>query len=359
MYKRIVWSAIAVFAGAIGFSNLVADDLLKAGFVYGGMVRDHGWTFQHDQGRLVVEEKFAGRVETKFVAVETESGDDPEPVLRQLAAQGYDPIFVTSFGFSDAVLRVAEEFPDVHFEIAAGDQRAANVGTYSARFYEGRYVIGRIAGAVTRTNIIGYIASFPVPEVVRGINSFTLGLKSINPDATVKLVWIDDWFDFTKEGDAANLLADLGADVLVQHTNSHAPLVVAEARGLAAFGQASDLREFAPNAHLTAIVNNWGAYYAARIDDVMEGSWVSQDSWDGLAGGTVKLSEFNVHSLSPDVISDAEATLQGIRSGAIHPFTGPIMDRAGNTVIGAGEVLSDEALRSMQFFVEGVETLAQ
>lgn len=355
--QRFILSSIAalIFAGSATVVN--ADDPLAVGFIFGGMIRQHGWTFQHNEGRLNVEAILGDQVRTEYLEVQPDMGDDVEGSIRQLAAEGYNPIFISSFGFTDETLKVAKDYPDTYFEIATGNRRAENVGTFSARFYEGRYVIGRIAGGVTKTNIIGYIASKPIPEVNRGINAFTLGLQSVNPDAKVKVVWTDDWFDEDKESLAANTLIAAGADVLVQHTNSRMPLLIAEERGLSAFGQGSDLYEYAPNAHLTAIVNNWGPYYIERIRAVMENRWQSQDSWAGFAAGAVKIARLNSDSLSQGVIDDVYTTIEGIRSGAIHPFAGPIVDQAGNEVIGSGEVLSDSDLLSMKYYVKGVEEL--
>ena len=226
---------------------------LKVGFVYVGPVGDHGWTYQHDQGRQAVEAAFGDRVETTFVE-SVKEGPDAERVIRQLAASGHGLIFTTSFGFMDPTLKVAKAFPDVKFEHATGFKRADNVSTYSGRFYEGRHVIGLIAGKMTKTNKIGYIASFPIPEVVRGINAATLAAQSVNPDIEVQVVWVNTWYDPGKEADAAKALIDQGADILMQHTDSPAAIQIAEERGILAFGQASDMKAFGPNAQLTSII---------------------------------------------------------------------------------------------------------
>lgn len=352
--RRIALALAAALFGLTASSAVLSDEPLKVGFVYIGPVGDHGWTYQHNEGRLEVEEAFGDRVQTTYVEFVPE-GQDAERVIRQLAADGHNLIFTTSFGYMNPTNKVAKMFPDVHFEHATGYKRADNVATYSARFYEGRYVNGQIAGAMTKSNIIGYIASFPIPEVVRGINSFTLGLHSVNPDARVKVVWVSTWFDPGKEGDAAKALIDQGADVLTQHTDSPAPLQVAEERGILAFGQASDMHAFAPTAHLTAIINNWGPYYVQRTQDVLDGTWASQDVWSGIADGMVVMADFNAGSLPADVIAKAQETVEGIRSGQLHPFTGPIMDQAGNEVVAAGEVMSDGDLLGMNYYVMGVD----
>ncbi|MDE0308393.1 MAG: BMP family ABC transporter substrate-binding protein [Acidiferrobacterales bacterium] len=352
--KRITLALAAALFGLTASSIVLSDDPVKVGFVYIGPVGDHGWTYQHNEGRLAVEQAFGDKVQTTYVEFVPE-GQDSERVIRQLAADGHDLIFTTSFGYMNPTNKVAKNFPDVHFEHATGYKRGDNVATYSARFYEGRYVIGQIAGAMTKSNVIGYIASFPIPEVVRGINSFTLGLHSVNPDARVKVVWVSTWFDPGKEGDAAKALIDQGADVITQHTDSPAPLQVAEERGILAFGQASDMHAFAPKAHLTAIVNNWGPYYVQRTQDVMDGNWQSQDVWAGIADGMVVMADFNAESLPAEVIAKANETVEGIRNRTLHPFTGPIMDQAGNEVVAAGEVMSDGDLLGMNYYVMGVD----
>ena len=352
--RRILMTALTALICLVGPLGAMADDPLKVGFVYIGPVGDHGWTYQHNEGRLAIEAAYGDKVQTSFVEFVPE-GQDAERVIRQLAADGHDLIFTTSFGYMNPTIKVAKSFPNVAFEHCSGYKRSDNVATYLARFYEGRYVIGRIAGAATKSNTIGYIASFPIPEVVRGINAFTLGLRSVNPDAKVKVVWVSTWFDPGKEGDAAKALIDQGADVLVQHTDSPAPLQVAEERGAFAFGQASDMAAFGPTAHLSAVVNNWGPYYVSRVQAVMDGTWESQDVWGGISADMIRLAEFNPGSLSADVIADAQATVDGIRSGDIHPFAGPIMDQAGNEVVAAGSTLTDGDLLGMDYYVMGVD----
>lgn len=352
--KKFLIAAIAAFTYAIGSSLALADDPLKIGFVYIGPVGDHGWTYQHNDGRLAVEEAFGDKVQTSFVEFVPE-GQDAERVIRQLAADGNKLIFTTSFGYMNPTIKVAQSFPDTHFEHCSGYKRADNVATYLARFYEARYVNGRIAGQVTKTNTIGYIASFPIPEVVRGINAFALGLRSVNPDATIKVVWVSTWFDPGKEGDAAKALIDQGADIITQHTDSPAPLQVAEERGVWAIGQASDMSAFGPRAHLTSAINNWGPYYVERTRAVLEGTWESGDVWGGYAADMIKSSEFNAESMSAEVIADAEATVAAIRSGELHPFAGPIMDQSGNEIVGAGATLSDGDLLGMNYYVMGIE----
>ena len=352
--RRFLYTCIVALFGIFITASAVSAEPLKVGFVYVGPVGDHGWTYQHNVGRLAIEEELGDKVQTSYVESVSE-GQDAERVIRQLAADGHKLIFTTSFGYMNSTIKIAKMFPDVAFEHATGYKRSDNVSTYSARFYEGRYVIGRIAGAITKTNTIGYVASFPIPEVVRGINSFTLGLHSVNPDAKLKVIWVNTWFDPGKESDAAKALIDQGVDIITQHTDSPAPLQVAEERGIVGFGQASDMSPFAPNAQLTSIIDEWSPYYVARAKAVLDGTWKSEDTWDGIDEGMVVISEFNADVLPADVIADAEATIEAIRSGTLHPFAGPIMDQQGNEVVAAGEVMSDGELLTMDYYVMGVD----
>ncbi|MEM0942608.1 MAG: BMP family ABC transporter substrate-binding protein [Pseudomonadota bacterium] len=324
---------------------------LKVGFVYVGPVGDFGWTYQHDQGRLAVQEAYGDRVETTFVESVSE-GPDAERVIRQLAASGHGLIFTTSFGFMEPTLKVAEQFPDVKFEHATGFKRAPNVATYSGRFYEGRHVIGTIAGKMTKANKIGYIASFPIPEVVRGINAATLAARAVNPDVTTQVVWVNTWYDPGKEADAAKALIAQGADIIMQHTDSPAALQAAEAAGVMAFGQASNMEKFAPTAQLTAIEDNWAPYYVKRVGQVLDGTWESGDSWGGFDVDEVVMSPYK--NMPDEVAAAAKAAEMGVRAGEIHPFTGPILDRDGTERLAAGETADDGMLLGMDWFVEGV-----
>ncbi len=328
-------------------------DPLKAGFIYVGPIGDLGWTWTHDQGRLAVEAEFGDSVETSYVESVPE-GADAERVMSQMARSGVDIIFTTSFGYMDPTINVAADFPDVAFEHATGYKRAENVSTYSARFYEGRYVIGEIAGAMTETNKIGYIASFPIPEVVRGINSAYLAAKSVNPDVEFKVVWVYTWFDPGKEADAANALIEQGVDVIMQHTDSPAAMTIAEEKGVYAFGQASDMSAFGPNAQLTGIIDNWGPYYIERVKAVMDGTWESTDTWDGIAEGMVQFAPFS-DKLPADVVARAEATIAAIGSGEFSPFTGPINKQDGSVWLAEGEVADDGTLAGLNFYVEGID----
>ena len=333
------------------YSGAFAADL-KVGFVYVGPPGDFGWTYQHDQGRKAVERAFGDRVETTF-AENVPEGADAERVMTQMALSGHDMIFATSFGYMDPVINVAAKFPDVKFEHATGYRRAENVSTYSARFYEGRTVIGHIAGKMTKTNVVGYIASYPIPEVVRGINAAYLAAKAANPDVEFKIVWVFTWFDPAKEADAANALIDQGADVIMAHTDSPSPLTVAEER-VYAFGQASDMLQFGPNARLGSIIDDWDPYYIARVQAALDGTWESTDTWDGLAPGMAALGGFS-DKIPMSVRAEAMALAIGISGGRIHSFTGPINRQDGTPWLAAGEIADDGTLLGMNFYVEGIE----
>ena len=346
---------LAVMAGlalslAVGAAS--GADKLKVGFIYVGPIGDHGWTYQHDQGRLVVEEALGDQVETIYVENVAE-GPDAERAITRLARQGAGIIFTTSFGYMEPTIKVAKNFPDVKFEHGTGYKRADNVTTYSARFYEGRYVIGQIAARMSKSGVAGYIASFPIPEVVRGINSFMLGAQSINPDFKVKVVWVSTWFDPGKEADAAKVLIGQGADIITQHTDSTAPLQIAAEQGVVGFGQASDMIAFAPKSQLTAIIDDWAPYYVRRVQAVLDGTWKSEDTWDGMGPGMVAMAPYT--NLPDDVVAMAKETQAKITSGEFHPFSGPIHKQDGSMAIGEGEHLDDGTLLGMNWYVKGVD----
>ena len=325
----------------------------KVGFIYVGPTGDFGWTYEHDQGRIAVEEAFGDDVETSFVENVPE-GADAERVLTQMALSGHDLIFTTSFGYMDPTINVAAKFPDVKFEHATGYKRADNVSIYSARFYEGRAVIGHISGKMTKTNVIGYIASFPIPEVIRGINAAYIHAKKVNPDVEFKIVWVFTWFDPAKEADAAQTLIEQGADIIMQHTDSPAAMTIAEEKGIYAFGQASDMKQFGPNARLSSIIDNWAPYYVARTKAVMDGTWESTDTWHGINEGMVEIGEFS-DNIPADVQAEAQAIADAISAGEYHPFTGPLNKQDGSAWLADGETADDPVLLGMNFYVEGVE----
>ncbi len=349
--KRMIGAVLAI-AMTVAAGGAIAADKLKVGFIYVGPIGDHGWTYQHHQGLLAVEEAYGDKVETVYVEKVAE-GPDAERAITRLARQGAGMIFTTSFGFMEQTLKVAEKFPDVKFEHATGYKRADNVSTYSGRFYEGRYVIGQIAAKMSKSGVAGYIASFPIPEVVRGINSFMLGAQSINPDFKVKVVWVNSWFDPGKEADAAKVLIGQGADIMTQHTDSTAPLQIAAEQGIMGFGQASDMLKFAPKNQMTSIVDDWAPYYVRRVGEVLDGSWKSEDTWGGMDVGMVNMSAYT--NLPDDVVAMAKKTQASITDGSFHPFTGPIFKQDGSQAAGAGEVLDEGTLLGMNWYVKGID----
>ncbi len=348
-FTSLLASAAMVLGLATG---AVAQDKTKVGFVYVGPVGDGGWTYEHDKGRLAVEKEFGDKVETVFVESVPE-GPDAERVMTQMALEGADLIFTTSFGYMDPTINVAKKFPDVKFEHATGYKQADNVATYNAKFYEGRYVQGVIAGKMSKTNTVGYIASFPIPEVIMGINAFLLGAHSVNPDIKLKIVWAYTWFDPPKEADAAKVLMDQGADIITQHTDSTAALQAAAERNVLAFGQASDMIQFAPDTQLTSIIDEWGPYYVERTQAVLDGTWTSGDTWHGMSDGLVVMAPYT--NMPDDVATLAAETAESIRTGAFHPFTGPIYNQAGELVVPEGEVADDGMLAGMMFYVKGID----
>ena len=352
LFKSLTTAAAAL---ALSASTVLAagHEPTKVGFIYVGPVGDYGWSYQHDQGRLAVEEHFGDAVETTFI--ESVPEGDAERAIRQLAQSGHDLIFTTSFGYMTPTNRVAAQFPDVKFEHATGYQRnVPNVSTYSGRFYEGRVVQGTIAGRVTESNIVGYIASFPIPEVIRGINASYLAAKAVNPDIEFKVVWVYTWFDPAREADATNALIEQGADVIFQHTDSTAPLTIAEEKGVFGFGQASDMLEFGPTARLSSIIDDWAPYYIARTQAVMDGAWESQDTWHGIDEGMTSIGSFNP-ALSAEIRKEALDVTIAVATGKRHAFTGPINRQDGTAWLAEGETADDGTLLGMNFYVEGIE----
>jgi simple sugar transport system substrate-binding protein len=345
--------AAASAALLVGFAASGAEAAkLKACFVYVGSHNDGGYSEGHDKGRLYLQDKLGDKVETSYVENVPE-GPDAERALERLARSGCAIVFATSFGFMDPTIKVAAKFPKVKFEHATGFKTADNVTTYNARFYEGRYIIGQIAAKMSKAGVAGYIVSFPIPEVVMGINSFMLGAQSVNPDFKLKIVWVNSWFDPGKEADAAKALFDQGADIVTQHTDSPAPLQIAQERGLHGFGQASDMISFAPKAQYTAIVDNWGPYYVERVQAVLDGTWKSQGSWEGLKQGMLIMAPYT--NLPDDVVAMAKDTQAKITSGELHPFKGPITKQDGSEAIGAGKNLDDGTLLGMNWYVKGID----
>lgn len=348
---------LATLAGACALTLAAGGasaqgEKLKVGFIYVGPVGDYGYSFQHDQGRKALEAALGDKIETTYV--ESVSEADAERPIEQLARTGHKLIYTTSFGFMEATLKVAKKYPNVKFEHATGFKRAPNVSTYAARFYEGRYIQGQIAAKMSKTGIIGYLAAFPIPECVSGINSYMLGAQSVRPDIKLKVVWANTWYDPAKEADAAKALFDQNVDVLAQHTDSPAPLQTAEARGKFGFGQASDMARFAPKAQLTALIDDWSDYYIRRTKAVLDGTWKSEDTWDGLDKHMIVMAPYQ--NMPDDVKKMAMETEAAIRSGALKPFKCPIINQEGKEVECKGEgTLSDEQILSMNFYVKGID----
>ena len=351
MHLKLAFTTAALALGLATAPS--AQDTTRVGFIYVGPIGDGGWTYEHDKARLAVEDHFGDAVETVYQESVPE-GADAERAITQMALQGADLIFTTSFGFMEPTLAVAERFPDVKFEHATGYKTAPNVSTYSARFYEGRAVQGHIAGRMTESDIIGYIASFPIPEVIRGINAAFLHAREANPEVEFKIIWAYTWFDPAKEADAATALIEQGADVILQHTDSTAPQAAAEkAGGVITFGQASDMAEYAPMPRVSSIIDNWAPYYIDRVEAVMSGTWESQQVWHGIAEGMVEIGEIS-DAVPADVKEEALALERSMAEGDYHPFTGPIDKQDGSAWLAEGETADDATLLSMDFYVEGL-----
>ena len=346
----LTFAATAAVLGMAGSSY--AQEKLKVCFLYVGSKTDGGWSQAHDVGRQLLEKEMGDKIETQYLENVPE-GPDAERAIERFARSGCGLVFTTSFGFMDQTVKVAAKFPDVKFEHATGYKTAPNLSAYNARFYEGRYILGQIAAKMSKTGTAAYIGSFPIPEVVQGVNSFAIGARSINPDFKLKVIWVNSWFDAGKEADAAKAAIDQGVDILTQHTDSTAPMQIAEERGIKAFGQASDMIEAGPNAQLTAIVDNWGAYYVERTKAVLDGTWKSENIWHGLAENMLYMAPYT--NMPDDVKKMAEETEAKIKSGEIKPFTGPINKQDGSVWLKEGETATDQVLTGLNFFVEGVE----
>jgi simple sugar transport system substrate-binding protein len=330
-----------------------ADEPFKVGFVYVSPISDAGWTFQHDQGRKEMEKALGGKVVSKYVENVPE-GADAERVIRELAQSGNKIIFTTSFGYMNPTIKVAAQFPKSYFEHATGYKTAPNVGIYNARFYEGRYLAGIVAGKMTKSNVAGYVAAFPIPEVVMGINAFTRGMRSVNPKAEVKVVWVNSWYDPGREREAADTLISQSADVLTHHTDSTAVVQAAEAKKVYSIAYHSDMSKYGPNTELTAVTHQWGAFYTKTVQDAMAGTWKPGNVWGGLKEGMIKMGPFN-KVVPNDVQDQVNKTAADIAAGKFHPFTGPIKDNEGKERLAAGKVMTDDVLSKMDYYVEGVQ----
>jgi basic membrane protein A and related proteins len=353
MKRRHIFAITAVLAVAAIAFHARAADKLKVGFVYLGPVGDLGWTFQHDVGRKKMMAALGDRVDSTYLENVPESAD-AERALEQLARSGHQLIFATSFGYMEQTLKVAEKYPNVHFEHSTGYKRAANVSTYDARWYEGDYLQGLIAGKVSKTGVLGWVAPFPIPLVISGINASILGAQASNPNVKLKIIWVNTWFDPPKEADAAKALADQGADVLMSYTDSPAVMQVAEQRGIRAFGRSSDMINFGPHAQLSSTVNNWAPYYIKRAEDELAGKWKSEATWSGLDSNVIIMAPYT--NMPDEVKRVASETEAAIKSGILHPFKCPLVDQDGKILdCKGGNHLDDAQIRSMNYYVKGID----
>lgn len=353
MYKNLA----AALAAACFFSPVFAQSTtpVKAAFVYVAPLTDAGWVRQHDQGRLAVEAALPGQVKTSYVENVAE-GPDAERVIRDLAVQGNQIIFTPSFGYMEPTLKVAREFPNVKFESVTGYKTAPNVAASNARYYEGRYLAGIAAGRMATQ--AGYVAGFPIPEVLQGINAFTLGMRSVNPKATVRVVFLGEWFNPPRERDAAMTLMNQGAEVLAFHTGSNAVMVAAQERGKLAVAYHSDMRKVAPDAQVAAVTHQWGDYYTRRVKAVADGSWKSGSTWGGVREGMIRVDSFG-SKVPVAVQTEVLARQKDMAAGQLAVFDGGkagVKDNEGKTVIAAGQALDDGAILGMNWLVEGVAT---
>ena len=352
MYKNLAATLVAAsFFFSLTTTSSQAEPV-KAGFVYVSPITEAGWTKQHDEGRKAVEKALGDKVKTTYVA-DVPEGADAERVIRDLAQQGHQIIFTPSFGYMEPTLKVAKDFPNVKFESVTGYKTAPNVAASNARYYEGRYLAGVAAGRMSKSQVAGYVAGFPIPEVLQGINAFALGMRSVNPAATVKVIWLNAWFDPPKEREAAMSLFNQDVDVVAFHTASTAVMAAAQERGRMAVAYHSDMRRIGPDAQIVAVTHEWGDYYTRRIQAVIDGRWKSGNVWGGVKEGMVRVGDFGPKV--PRAVQDEVLGLQRkIGSGQLHPFAGPITDNEGRSVLGRGQRLSDEQILNMNYLVQGV-----
>ncbi len=343
---------MAVLLSVIFFSVANAGDKVKVGFIYVGPIGDHGWTYRHDIGRLDVEKAFGDKVETMYLE-NVKYGPDAERAIRGMAQNGADIIFATSFGYMEPMLKVAKEFPNVKFEHATGYKQSTNMASYGLRLYQARHVQGVIAGMMTKTNKICYVAAFPIPEVIREINTYYLGAKSVNPDVDIDIIWVNTWYDPPKEANAAKVMIAEGCDMVAQHTDSPSPIQVAEKAGVFGFGQASDQYRFAPKAQLTATIDNWSPYYIAKVKAVIDGNWKTQDYFGHMNENVVQMAPFT--NMPDNVKAKAEQIKADITAGKYFAFTGPIKDNTGKLQLKDGEIADDKHLNTMMYYVEGID----
>lgn len=351
MKKTAIKIVLTSLLGLMGATQAFAVD--KAAFVYIGPTSDHGWTYSHDQGRIKAEKALVGKYKTSYIENVPETAD-AERVIRNLAQQGNKVIFATSFGYMNAMEKVSKQFPNTVFMHATGYKQGKNLGVYDVRTYEGAYMLGVVAGQKTKSNVLGVVASFPIPEVVRNINAYTLGAQSVNPKVKTKVIWVNSWFNPGKERDAALALISQKADVLMQNTDSPAVVQAAQQKGVFAFGWDSDMSKFGPKAHLAASVLHWEKIYTPTMTQVANKTWKPSATWYG-----VKQSAVNIENFGPSVPANVKASALKVRddihSGKLHPFSGPIYKQDGSLVIAKGKTLDDATLSKMNYYVKGVE----
>jgi basic membrane protein A and related proteins len=353
MRKILIAAMTIILTAGLSLFGASAAEKLKVGFIYLGPVGDYGWTYQHDQARQAVVKEFGDKIETTFLENVPESAD-AERSIEQLVRAGNKLIFTTSFGYMDPTVKVAKKYPNVHFEHATGFKRDANMSIYNGRFYEGRYIQGVIAGKMSKAGVLGYIGSFPIPEVIMGINATIRGAQTVNPNIKVKIIWVNTWFDPGKEADAAKALLDQGADIIMQHTDSPAAMQVASERGKLAFGQDSEMIKFGPKSQLTSIIDNWAPYYIARVKAELDGTWKSEDTWGGLKSKTVVMAPYT--NMPDDVKKLAEDTEAAIIDGKLFPFKCPVVGQDGKEVeCKGGDHLDDGQVLGMNFYVKGID----
>jgi basic membrane protein A and related proteins len=356
MYKNLVAAVAAIsFFSPVFSQNTKPPEPFKAAWVYVAPLTDAGWVRQHDEGRKAVEAALGSKVRTSYVENVPE-GADAERVIRDLAAQGNQIIFTPSFGYMEPTMRVARDFPNVRFESITGYKTSANVSAANARYYEGRYLAGIAAGRMTQTNMAGYVAGFPIPEVLQGINAFTLGMRSVNPQAQVKVVWLNAWFDPPRERDAAIALMNQEVDVLAFHTGSNAVMIAAQERGKMAVAYHSDMRRVAPDAQIAAVTHQWGTYYTNQVRASLDGHWKSGNFWGGIKEGMIRVDSFG-SKVPANVIAEVNAAQTAIGAGKLHPFaaaTQDVLDNNGHMLIPRASTLTDGQILSMNALVAGV-----
>ncbi len=352
--RNFVTGAAAGLALTALARRSVAGEPLKVGFVYLGPTGDYGWTWAHEKGRKAMVDALKGQVVADYVENVKEDAS-ATPVIKDLAEQGHKLIFATTFGYMEQTVEAAKQFPNVKFEHCTGYKHADNLGTYNSRFYQGRAVEGAIAGLMTNSNTVGYLGSYKVPEVAQGVNAFTLAAQAVNPKVTTKLIMINSWFDPSKEAAAVQTLANLGCDVVAQHTDSPAGLQVAEQRKVWCFGNAADMSRFAPKTQLTAIEDIWGPYYISRAKAMIDGTWKPDDAWWGMKEGAVVMSPYN-KALPDNVKAAADKIIAGWKDGSYDVFAGPIMDQAGKERLAKGERMKDADLAVIDWYVKGVQS---